>query len=167
MLGLHILLGDELLDLINCKRLVDGTAGACVLAILAADASADCREGVILLYELESVGIASVCSHLYVALNSNMSRACDLAGCGAGGPSLDRAVLVFVILVPVILAPLGVVGQLVAWILDGTFLGAELLTEADGACRAGLDTFAACDTLFGIGLCGVGGSGKIRGIEQL
>ena len=96
-----------------------------------------------------------------------MRRACDLAGCGAGGPGLDGTVFVFVVLVPVILAPLSVVGQLVMRILDGAFLGAELLTQADGAGRAGLNTLATGDALLGVGLCGVCGSGKVGGIEKL
>ena len=111
MLGLHILLGDEFLYLVYLKRCIDGAAGACVLAVFAADAAADCREGVILLDELERIGIAAVGCHLDVALDRDVSRACDLAGCGAGGPGLDRAVFVFVIFVPVILAPLRVVGS--------------------------------------------------------
>ena len=52
-------------------------------------------------------------------------------------------------------------------ILDGAFLGAELLAEADGAGRAGLNTLAAGDALLGVGLCGVCGSGKVGGIEKL
>ncbi len=167
MLCLHVLLGDELLDFVNGQGLIDGAAGAGVLAVFAADASAYRGERIVLLYELESVGIAALGGHLYVALDCNVRRAGDLAGCGAGGPGLDRAVLVFVILVPVIFAPLGVVGQLMAGILDGAFLGAELLTEADCACRAGLNALAACDALFGVGLCGVSGCGKIRRVEQL
>ena len=151
----QLLLGDELLDLVDGNRTVKLAAGACVLAVLAADAAADCREGVILLDELESIGVAAVGCHLDVALNRDVSRACDLAGCGAGGPGLDRAVFVFVIFVPVILAPLGLVGKLVMRILDGAFLGAELLAEADGAGRAGLNTLAAGDALLGVGLCGV------------
>ena len=122
MLGLHILLGDEFLYLVYLKRCIDGAAGACILAVLAADAAADCREGVILLDELESIGVAAVGCHLDVALNCDVSRACNLAGCGAGGPGLDRSVFVFVIFVPVILAPLGLVGKLVMRILDGPSL---------------------------------------------
>ena len=167
MLGLHILLCDEFLYLVDLQRLIDGAAGACILAVLAADAAADCREGVILLDELERIGVAAVGCHLDVALDRDVSRACDLAGCGAGGPGLDRAVFVFVVLVPVILAPLGLVGKLVMRILDGAFLGAELLAEADGAGRAGLNTLAAGDALLGVGLCGVCGSGKVGGIEKL
>ena len=167
VLGLHVLLGDEFLYLVDGERLVDAAAGACVLAVLAADAAADGGEGVILLDELESVRIAAIGGHLYVALNGYVSGAGDLAGRGAGRPGLDGAVLVSVILVPVILAPLGVIGQLVARVLDGAFLGAELLAEAYRTGGTCLNALAAGDALFGIGLGGVGGSGEVRGVEEL
>lgn len=167
MLGLHVLLGDELLDLVDGQRLVDGAAGAGILAVLSADAAADSRERVVLLDELERVGIPAVARHLDVALDGDVRRAGGLAGRRAGRPGLDAAVLVAVILIPVILAPLGVVRQLVARILDGAFLGAELLAEADSAGRAGLDALAAGNALVRIALGHVGGGGQVRRVEQL
>ena len=167
MLGLHILLGDELFDLVDGQRLVDGAAGAGILAVLSADAAADGRERIILLDELERVGIAAVARHLDVALDGDVRRAGGLAGRRASRPGLDAAVLVAVILVPVILAPLGIVRQLVVRILDGAFLGAELLAEADSAGRAGLDALAAGHALLGVALGHVSGGGQVRRVEQL
>ena len=167
MLGLHILLGDELLDLVDGQRLVDGAAGAGILAVLSADAAADSRERVVLLDELERVGIPAVARHLDVALDGDVRRAGGLAGRRAGRPRLDAAVFIAVILVPVILAPLGVVRQLVVRILDGAFLGAELLAEADSAGRAGLDALAAGHALLGVALGHVGGGGQVRRVKQL
>ena len=167
VLSLHVLLGDELLDLVDGQRLVDSAAGAGILAILSADAAADGRERVILLDELERVGIAAVARHLDVALDGDVRRAGGLAGRRAGRPSLDAAVLVAVILVPVILAPLGVVRQLVVRILDGAFLRAELLAEAHSAGRAGLDTLAAGNALLRVALGHVSGGGQVRRVEQL
>ena len=167
MLGLHVLLGDELFDLVDGQRLVDGAAGAGILAVLSADAAADGRERIIILDELERVGIPAVARHLDVALDGDVRRAGGLAGRRAGRPGLDAAVLVAVILVPVILAPLGVVRQLVVRILDGAFLGAELLTQADSAGRAGLDALAAGNALLRVTLSHISGGGQIRRIEQL
>ena len=167
MLGLHILLGDELFDLVDGQRLVDGAAGAGILAVLSADAAADGRERVVLLDELERVGIAAVARHLDVALDGDVRRAGSLAGRRAGRPGLNAAVLIAVILVPVILAPLGVVRQLMVRILDGAFLGAQLLTEADSAGRAGLDALAAGNALLRVALGNISGSRQVRRIEQL
>ena len=167
VLGLHVLLGDELFDLVDGQRLVDGAAGAGILAVLSADATADSRERVILLDELERVGIAAVARHLDVALDGDVCRAGSLAGRRAGRPGLDASVLVAVILVPVILAPLGVVRQLMVRILDGAFLRAELLTEADSTSRAGLYALAAGNALFRVALGHVGGCGQVRRVEQL
>ena len=66
-----------------------------------------------------------------------------------------------------ILAPLGIIRQLVVRILDGAFLGAELLTEADSASRAGLDALAAGHALLGVALGHVSGGGQVRRVEQL
>ena len=52
-------------------------------------------------------------------------------------------------------------------ILDGAFLGAELLAETDSAGRAGLDALAAGNTLLRVALSHVGGGGQVRRVEQL
>ena len=53
LVGLQLLLGDKLLDLVDGDGAVDVAAGAGVLAAAVADAAADGRERVILLDELE------------------------------------------------------------------------------------------------------------------
>ena len=78
-----ILIGDELFDIVYRDGGVDNAAGAGLLTGLVADTAADGREGVLLLYELQSLGIASHGGELYVALNGDMRRADGLAGGGA------------------------------------------------------------------------------------
>jgi len=167
MLGLHILLGDELFDLVDADGLVNGSAGAGVLAVLAADGAADCRERVVLFDELQRVLIFAVAGHLDVALDGDVRGAGHLAGGGAGGPGLDAAVVVSVIFVPVALAPFGVVWQLVMGILDGSLFRAELLTQTHGAGGAGLNALAAGHALGRVALGDVGGAGEVGSIEKL
>ena len=167
MLRLHILLGNELLDFVDGQGLIHGAPGAGILAVLAADGAADSGEGVILLDQLQRILIAAIAGHLDVALDGDVSRAGRLTGGGAGGPGLDAAVFVSVVLVPVILAPAGVIRQLMAGILDGAFLGAELLTQADSAGRAGLHALAAGHALLPVALGYVGGGRQVGGVEQL
>ena len=66
-----------------------------------------------------------------------------------------------------VLAPLGVVGQLVARVLDGAGAGAELLAQANGAGGAGLHALAAGDALLGVALGHVGAAGEVRRVEEL
>ena len=167
VLRLHILLGNELLDLVDGQGLIHGAPGAGILAVLAADGAADGGEGVILLDQLQRILIAAVACHLDVALDGDVRRAGHLAGGGAGGPGLNAAVFVSVVLVPVIFAPAGVIGQLVAGILDGAVLGAQLLAQADSAGRAGLHALAAGHALLPIALCHIGGGGQVGRVEQL
>ena len=54
-LSLELLLGDELLDLVDGDRAVDAAAGAGLLAAAVADAAADGGERIVLLYKLERV----------------------------------------------------------------------------------------------------------------
>ncbi len=60
--------------------------GAGLLTGLVADTAADGREGVLLLYELQSLGIAPHGGELYVALDGDVRRADSLAGGGAACP---------------------------------------------------------------------------------
>src|SRR5690606_33243415 len=53
VLCFEILSCDKLLDVINSKRLVDASSCTFVLAVFAADSSADCRERVVFLNKLE------------------------------------------------------------------------------------------------------------------
>ena len=66
-----------------------------------------------------------------------------------------------------VLAPLGVVRQLVARVLDWTGAGAELLAEAHGTGGAGLHALAAGNALLRVGLCHIGAAGEVRRVEKL
>ena len=96
-----------------------------------------------------------------------MQRARRLARSRAGGPGLNDAVLVFVIPVPLIFAPVVVVGQFGLRIFDGTLLRAQFLAEADSAGRADFHALAAGDALFRIDFGNVRRTGHIGRIEQL
>ena len=56
--GVKILLRDELLDIVDSDGGIDNTARAGRFTGLVADAAAGGREGVLLLYKLQRVGIA-------------------------------------------------------------------------------------------------------------
>ena len=167
MLRLQVLLCNELLDLIDLKRTVDLAARACVLAVLSADASADRRERVILLDELQSVGILAIRCHFDIALDGDVGRTCHLAGCRTGRPGLDGPVLIAVILVPLLFAPWRIVRELMTRILDGAVLRAQFLAKTNGAGRTCFNTLAAGYALFGIAFRGVCRCRKIRRVEEL
>ena len=95
-----------------------------------------------------------------------MSRACCLAGCGAGLVAVFLIVLL-VVLIPHVRAPVIVVRQGLLGILDRAGLGAKLLAELYCAGGAYLNALAAGDALFGIDMGTVSGCGHIGGIEQL
>ena len=162
----QLLLGDELLDLVDGNRTVKLTAGACVLASSVADAAADRRERVILLDELESIKISALACHFDITLNGDMCRASCLAGSGAALVAVFL-VVVLVVHVPHMLAPVVVIGQRLLGIYNRAVFGAELLAKLCRACRTYLNTLAAGTALFLIDMCAIRGSGHIGGIEKL
>ena len=166
LVGLELLLGDKLFDLVDGDGAVDVAAGAGVLAAPVADAAANGRERVILLDELERVQIAALRSQIDVALNGDMRRAGGLAGCGAGLVAL-LLVVVLIVRAPHMLAPVVVVRQRLLRIDHGSGLGAQLLAELGGAGRADLGALAAGDALFGIDMGTVSGGGHVGRVEQL
>ena len=46
-----LLLCNELLDLVNCNGLVNGSTGTCILTASVTDCSADCREWILMFDE--------------------------------------------------------------------------------------------------------------------
>ena len=150
MLCLKILLGDELLYIVNGDGRVDIAAGAGVLADLVADAAADRREGIFLLYQLKGLGVASLRGELYVALNGNMRRTFRRARRRAGLHDVRaiRAVIdVVAALIPGHFLIRGV------GIGDMRIAGAQLLAEPDGVGLAVFHALAAGDALVLIDLC--------------
>ena len=82
-LGGELLVRDELLDIVDGDGVVDVAAGAGVLAGAVADTAADRREGVLVLYELQSLEIAALGGELDVALDGDVRRALGLTWRGA------------------------------------------------------------------------------------
>ena len=164
--GMQLLLGDELLDLVDSDGIVDSAAGACILAAAVADTAADGGEGVILLDELERVKIAALCGHLDVALDCDMRGAGGLAGRRAAVIAVYH-VVVAVVLIPLFGTPFGVVGQLVLGIFYGAVLCAQLLAELCSASGADLDAFAAGNALFLVDMRYVCAARHVGGVEQL
>ena len=166
LVGLELLLGDELLDLVDGDGAVDIAAGAGFLAAAVADAAADSRERVILLDELERIQIAALRGQIDVALHGDVRRAGGLAGGGAGLVAL-LLVVVLIVRAPHVLAPVVVVRQRLLRIRHRAGLGAQLLAELGGAGRADLGALAAGDALLGIDMGAVSGGGHIGRVEQL
>ena len=162
----QLLLGDELLDLVDGDGAVELAASACILASSVADAAADRRERVILLDELESVKVSALACHLDVALNGDVRRAGCLTGSGAALVAVFL-VVVFIVHIPHVLTPVVIIGQRLLGIHNGTVLGAELLAELCGACRTYLNALAAGNALFLIDVRAVCGGGHVGGIEKL
>src|SRR5699024_6038044 len=79
----ELLVGDELLDVVDGYRLVDVAAGAGVLAAAVADAPADRREGVLLLDELQRLQVPALAGELDVALHGDVRGTLHFARRGA------------------------------------------------------------------------------------
>ena len=164
MLCLEILLGDELLDIVDGDGIVDVAAGAGVLAGLVADASADCGEGIFLLDELKSLGVAALRSKLYIALNGDVGGTLSLAGRGAAVHNVGAG---------------GAVIDVVALLIPGHFLvglvgvgdvgvgGAELLAELDGVGLAVFNALSAGNALILVDPCDEVGAHGLGRAEQL
>ena len=95
-----------------------------------------------------------------------MCRAGGFAG-GSAGFVAVLAVVGDIVLVPLVLAPFQAGGQFLLGIADFSILGAELLSQLNSTGRAYLHTLAAGHTVVLVDMGAVGGSGEIRGIEQL
>ena len=160
-----ILLGEEFLDRVDGDGLIDGPARAGLLAAPVADAAADGREGIVLLDERQRLLIFSLRGQLQIALYGDMRRAGRLARRGALVVAVF-AVVVAVVGIPVLLAPLEAVRQLVLRIFHGvSVLVAELLAKAYRARRAVFHALAAGDALCAVNLRRIGAAGKIRRVE--
>ena len=168
VLGNEVLLGDELLDLVNRHGSVNAAAGTGVLAATVADTAADGGQRILALDEGERVAVPALSCELEVALNRDMRRARRLAGRGSRVVSLD-AVLVAVVRAPLLRAPLHGVRQLLLGVLRhlARACGAELLAQLDRARRADLDATAARHALVGLGARHVRGAGEVGRVEEL
>ena len=164
--GVQILLGDELFHLVDGNGLIHGAPGAGILAPAVADPSADRGEGIHTLDEGEGLLVPALSRHFQVALNGNVGGAGGLAGGGAGGIAVDP-VLVPVVDVPLVRAPGGVVGELVAGVLHRAGGFAQLLAQLHRAGGADLHAPAAGHAVSCIHLGNVGGAGHVGGVEQL
>ena len=95
-----------------------------------------------------------------------MGGAGGLAGSGAALVAV-LAVVKDVVGVPLVLAPLEAVGQLLLGILHLAGLGAELLAQLHSASGTYLHALAAGDALVLLHMGAVGGSGEVGGVEVL
>ena len=163
MLGLHILLGDEFLYIVDCDGIVNIAAGARILAEFRTYAAADGGEGVLLLYKLKSLLISALSRELYIALNGNVSRAVCLTGCSTG---LNYVFAVFApVFVPVLLCPKLIIGRFGAAYLQG-LCRAQLLAETQSVHLTVFNTLTAGDALILIDLRTVVGFHYRRCVEQ-
>ena len=71
-LFIELLLGDELLYLVDCNGSVNAASGAGVLAAAVADVAADGGERVLFFDKLERVHVAAFSSHADIDLDGNM-----------------------------------------------------------------------------------------------
>ena len=166
--GVQILVGDELLDLIDRDGLVDRAARAGILAATVAHAAAHRGQRILALDEGERLLVATLRRQLEVALHGDVRGAGCLARGRARVVGLD-AVLVAVVRAPLLGAPLHRVRQLLLGILGHPVraLLAELLAELDGARGAHLNAAAAGHAVLGLGVRHVGRAREVRGVEQL
>lgn len=156
-LCVQILLCNEFLDIVDCDSLINSSARASRLATLVADATADCRERVVLLDESKSFSVFAFFCFADVTLNCDVSRASNLARRSTRFIAVD-AVVVAVVFIPLVRTPAEIVGKLVLWILDFALLGAKFLSEFDCACGAIFDAFAASHAFVLLHSCHEGAS---------
>ena len=164
--GVQVLLGNEPLHLVNGHRLIHGAPGAGVLAPAVADAAAHGGEGILPLDQLQGLPILALGRQLQIALHGDVGGAGGLAGGGTGVVAVD-AVLVPVVDGPLFGAPLGRIRQLLAGILHGAGLGAQLLAQLH---RTGGTVFhapAAGHALVRLHPGHIGAAGHVGGVEQL
>ena len=166
MLGVQVLLGDELLHGVDGNSLVHGAARAGILAPAVADAAADGGEGVLFFDQRQRVAVAALGGHFQVALHGNVGRTGRLAGGRAGVIAVDT-VLVAVVDGPLLGAPLYGIGQFLARVDDAPFLGAELLAQLDRTGGAVLHTAAAGYAVFRRNFGNVGRAAHVGRVEQL
>ncbi len=165
-LCLQVLLGDEFLHGVDGDGLVDGPACAGVLAAAVADASAYGRERILALDQLQRFSIFSFRSLFQIALDGDVRRAGRLARRSAGRIAVD-AVPVAVVLIPLVRAPFGGVGQLLFRIGYGAVLRTKFLAEFHGTGRAVFHTPAAGHAAFRIDPRHIGTAREVGRIEQL
>ena len=165
-LCVQILFCNEFLDVVDCDCFVNSSARAGCFATLVADATADCRERVVLLDESKSFSVFAFFCFADITLNSNVCGASNLARRRTCLVAVDT-VVVAIIFVPFIRTPTEIVGKFVLRILDFALLGAKLLSEFDCACGAIFDAFAASHAFVFFNLCDVCASGHIRSVEKL
>ena len=79
-LGVQIVVGDKALDLVDGNSLIQGAAGALGLADVVADSAADGGEGILLLDQLQGLGITTLGSQTQIALDGDMGRQAVLQG---------------------------------------------------------------------------------------
>ena len=124
-----------------------------------ADASADCRQRVLLLDELEGLHVFALSSQSYISLDSDMSRACSLARCRT---CLDHVLsVVSVVGIVSFRTPLDLVRKLYLLMYDRC-LRADLLSESEGVVCACLYALSAGNALRGVDLCHIVASNHVR-----
>ena len=163
MLCLHVLLGDELFDVVDGDGVVNITACTGILAELGTYASADCGEGVFLLDKLQGILISSHRRKLYIALNCYVGRAICLTGSRTG---LDYVFTVFSpVLVPMLPAPYLIIGRFGFFYLYRSGR-AQLLSEPQSVHLAVFNTLTAGDAFALVNLSAIIGLHNGRIIKE-
>ena len=163
VLGLDLEFGDVALDFVDRHRGIDVAARTDLFAEAGTDASADGRERVLFLDELEGFLVAAFGGHAQVALDGDVRRAVGLTRSRAGLGNDMVSVGVELVTFPVLREHDDlVVGGDVLFDLDRCLL-AELLTELDRVLRADFDAAAAGDAVVRVDMGSVVRRGHVRG----
>ena len=156
LLLLQLLRCNKLLNLINGNRLIHGSTCAGILTTPVADGTADSREGIVLLDQLQRIQISSFSRQLHIALYRKMRGTGTLTGCSSRIITVDLRVLA-VMNVPVVRRPLGCIRKERLRICDlRSVLSAQLLSKFRCSDRANLHALAAGNTFCPIHMRAIG-----------
>ena len=155
---LQFLVGNKLLDIVNCHGFINTASYALIFAAVEADSATYRGEGIITLDNLERFIILTFGCLADIALNGDVSGALGLAG--ADVLLIDHDLLV----------PLGIDLGLSPCILGGVLehngsLGlntAEAVAKANGVHVADFDAGTACHAFFRINVGHIVGTGDVR-----
>ena len=163
---MKVLLGQEFLDGIDCDGLVDGAAGAGVLAPAVAYAAADCRERILALDQFKRLAVLALGGLFQISLHRNVRGASCLAG-GCACRIAVYTVTVAIVLIPFMRSPLGGVGKFLLGIYLLAVLGAKFLAKFDCSGRTILHAPSAGYAVLGVHLGNVCTAAHVGRIEQL
>ena len=157
------MIGDEAFYFIDGDSLIHAAAGAFLFTLLVADTAAYCGQRVFGLDKIQCFLVSSLCRHLQITLNRDVSRACHFTGRRTGRH--DILTVLTVIRVPCSFGN-QVIGQLGVFRSFQFALGAQFLSETQSVCRTGFDALCAGDTFCFVDLSDEVGTDGIAGTEH-